>query len=664
MNLSAGRRTWEEAASPAAVRLARRYEQAWRDSDHAGSRPSLQLFLGEAGQESDDPGARLALLRADMSLRWETGEKVTAQWYLDRYPSLGQDTIVALVYEEFCLREEDDERPDPALYLARYPAVSRALERVLQIHDLVGSGTPVTMSPNSTAEGATAAAAAFPEAGQTIGGFFLVEELGRGAFARVFLARERHLADRPVALKVARRGSREPQTLARLQHTHIVPVYSHRVDTATGLNLLCMPYFGRVTLARVLADKEVQSATSGQALSQAVDRLEPAGLPTSPHSSGREALEELSYPQAIAWWGARLAEALQHAHDRGVLHRDIKPSNVLVTADGMPMLLDFNLARERVFEDDAPGGEGTLGGTIDYMPREQLQALAEGDSDEVDCRADIYSLGVVLFEALSGNRPFASPRRGGSMVDLLSRAADERLRRLPRLRDRHPEIPPALETVIARCLEPEPADRYERASQLAADLQAVADDRPLPCTREPWPGRAAAWVRRRRGRLGIAAGILFAASALLAGGLGLRMEQTNLLRQANDQLALGEDALEHGDDSAAKAHFDSATDLSERSMLTPWSYLAKLQDWSQLFGRLKSKVKEAKPASTPDEVHARSLEKSKVAERSGRVKAEAKALFQAADDLRFQLLLDEGSELTQATVELQARGCPVLRPGK
>ena len=94
----------------------------------------------------------------------------------------------------------------------------------------------------------------FPEAGETIGGFYLVEELGRGAFARVFLARERQLADRLVALKVTRKGSREPQALARLQHTHIVPVHSHRVDPATGLHLLCMPYFGRVTLAGVLAE--------------------------------------------------------------------------------------------------------------------------------------------------------------------------------------------------------------------------------------------------------------------------------------------------------------------------------------------------------------------------------------------------------------------------
>ena len=232
MNLSASRRTWEEASSPAAVRLARKYEQEWRDSEPLGSRPDLREFLNHAGSAVDGKGARLAILRTDMALRWDVGEKVGAQWYLDRFSDLGEDTIVALIYEEFCLREEDQEHPDPAEFLARFPQVAVGLGRVLEIHELVGSGTvPTTLSYSSSSNGAaTTSGRAFPEAGETIADFVLVEELGRGAFARVFLAKERELADRPVALKVSRRGSREPQTLARLQHTHIVPVHSHRID--------------------------------------------------------------------------------------------------------------------------------------------------------------------------------------------------------------------------------------------------------------------------------------------------------------------------------------------------------------------------------------------------------------------------------------------------
>ncbi len=653
MNLSVGRRTWEEAVSPAAVLLARKYEQAWRDSDPAGKRPNLHVYLGQADSASDGKGARLALLRADMALRWEIGEKVGAQWYLDRYPELGEDTVVALVYEEFCLREEDDEHPDAAEYLSRYAQVAQPLARVLQIHDLVGSGTPVTIGPNSTADGATAGNAVFPEAGQTIGGFFLVEELGRGAFARVFLARERQLADRPVALKVTRRGSREPQTLARLQHTHIVPVHSHRIDTATGLHLLCMPYFGRVTLARVLTDPLVQTASAGDVLAQALDRLEPAEVPSSARSTGRDALSKRTYSQAFAWWGARLAEALDHAHDRGVLHRDIKPSNVLVTADGMPMLLDFNLAREPVFQDETPGGEPTLGGTIDYMPPEHLKALAEGSSDGVDCRADIYGLGVVLFEGVTGKRPFAAPRRGGSMIDVLIRAADERLGPLPRVRLRHPEIPPAFETVIRRCLEPEPGDRYQRASELAADLQAVADDLPLPHTREPWPSRATAWVRRRVRRIAAMAAILLVIGTLLAGGLELRVERTDEQARAKIEYSLGLEALDRNDYSAAKAHFDAAANLVERSVMTPWSYLAKLRDFRRIWRQAWAKYQTPESIENPEELKSRAGEKSKLAERTGNVHNEADDLARSAEDLRFRLLLDEGTELTRATLEIK-----------
>src|SRR5205085_7868804 len=134
-----------------------------------------------------------------------------------------------------------------------------------------------------------------PEVGQTIAGFRLVEELGRGAFARVYRAEERQLADRPVALKVTRTGSREPQMLARLQHTHIVPVHSYRTDPATGLHLLCMPYLGRVTLAQVLADPALRDARSGADLLAVLDRLAPADGDPAGRPSSRSALARRSY---------------------------------------------------------------------------------------------------------------------------------------------------------------------------------------------------------------------------------------------------------------------------------------------------------------------------------------------------------------------------------
>ena len=326
-------RTWEGAASPAAGGFARRFEAAWKAA-RRGARPEPRDFL------PDDPGQRpaalLAILSSEIGLRWDEGERATVERYRERYPELGPDDLVALAYEEFCLREEAGDAPVPAEYDERFPDLAARLRRVFDIHDLIGSGGSAAFRAAASPE------VAFPESGQTMAGFHLREELGRGAIARVFLAEERQLADRPVALKVSRSGSREPQTLARLQHTHIVPVHSTRVDPATGLHLLCMPYFGRVTLERLLAEPGVKTAATGADVLAALDRLEPhAGLRAP---AARSTFARLPYARALAWWGARMAEALAHAHERGVLHRDINPSNVLVTAVGLPMLLDFILA--------------------------------------------------------------------------------------------------------------------------------------------------------------------------------------------------------------------------------------------------------------------------------------------------------------------------------
>jgi eukaryotic-like serine/threonine-protein kinase len=660
MNLSASRRTWEEASSPAAVRLARKYEQEWRDSGPLGKRPDLREFLNRAGMAVDGTGAQLAILRADMALRWDTGEKVGAQWYLERYHDLGEDTIVALVYEEFCLKEEDQEHPDPAEFLARFSQVAVPLGRVLEIHELVGSGTvPTTLSCSSSTNGVAATSGrSFPEAGETIADFVLVEELGRGAFARVFLAKERELADRPVALKVSRRGSREPQTLARLQHTHIVPVHSHRIDAASGLHLLCMPYFGRITLSRVLADPKVQTGASGAVLADALDRLDLTGELVVGSSAGRMELARRSYSRAIAWWCARLAEALAHAHDRGVLHRDIKPSNVLVTSDGMPMLLDFNLAREPMLEDGTAADTTALGGTIDYMAPEHLKALGEPSSHTVDGRADIYGLGVMLYEAVTGQRPFSSPRRGSSVVEALMRAIDDRLRPLPRLRDRHPEIPPALEAVIRRCLEPLPRDRYQTADLLAADLQAVADDLPLVNTREPWPSRAAGWLRRRRRHLALAAVVLVALTAVAGSVLNFWNEGNKNYNVVESELDKGLYAEEHKDFSAAKIHYDGAAELAGRYSQNAWKHLTQVKNLSDLGNLFNEKRRVLEWPKSLEELKALAWEKSKLAERYERARIDADALFEAADSLRFRLLLGEGKELVKVFEDLQAALAP------
>ena len=158
--------------------------------------------------------------------------------------------------------------------MSRFPLVAEALGRVLDIHELVGSGTTDTaFRLSSDPNGTTSSDAAFPEVGQTIAGFFLVEELGRGSFARVFLARERQLADRPVALKVTRRGSREPQTL-RTSSTLIL-YQCTRIKLTLPVDCICSacPISAVSPWRAILADPDVQVTDQGAALAEALDRL-------------------------------------------------------------------------------------------------------------------------------------------------------------------------------------------------------------------------------------------------------------------------------------------------------------------------------------------------------------------------------------------------------
>src|SRR5262249_25012817 len=157
------------------------------------------------------------------------------------------------------------------------------------------------------------------------------------------------------------------------------------------------PYLGRITLLQILSHPDIGAVRSGADLLALLDRVQGDDVALAEHAASRGALARRTYAQAIAWWGARLAEALQHAHDRPVFQRDVKPSNVLLTGDGLPMLLDFNLAQEPLF-DRSEGAPAAVRGTLAYMAPEQLDALAQGRLHHVDSRTDLYALGVVLFD--------------------------------------------------------------------------------------------------------------------------------------------------------------------------------------------------------------------------------------------------------------------------
>lgn len=362
------------------------------------------------------------------------------------------------------------------------------------------------------------ATAELPEAGTTFLGFQLVRVLGRGAFGRVYLARQSILADRFVALKVSCNLWHESQTLALLQHTNIVPIYS--VHRTGPFQAVCMPYFGSVTLADVLSevvggetlpdsgksfvnnlaarlDSPARHTDGGEAaqtmVEVATDKRESVALPAySPRA--RETLrmlERLTWVETVLWMGIRLADGLAHAHERGVLHRDLKPANILITEDGQPMLLDFNLATR--LESNAEATVAQVGGTLPYMAPEQLEAF--GGKATVDARGDIYSLGVLLFQMLCGKHPF--PLHDGSIFSILPRMVEDRRSGPPELQQLNPAVTPALAAIMQRCLHPDPRQRYARAMELREDLECQLRHLPLRHTPEPsWRERLQKWRKR------------------------------------------------------------------------------------------------------------------------------------------------------------------------
>ena len=304
--------------------------------------------------------------------------------------------------------------------------------------------------------------------GTRIDDFEIISLLGRGAFGAVYLARQISL-ERQVALKITAWQGGEGRKMARLEHENIVQVFSETVfDSRT--RLLCMQYVSGPTLQAVLDElADLPAAGSGQRLLDAVDRLVDRPTAFDPAAMrNRELLAGLDWVETVCWIGARLAEALDYAHSRGVIHRDIKPGNIMLNQYGRPLLVDFNLAFQQL---DAADDDDRVGGTLAYMAPEHLDAFApnaESPKEVIAQAADIYSLGVVLYQVATGSLPFTQMPGGKNKIEVLRATAAQRRKLPPPL---PAELPYALDQVIARCLHPNPAQRFSSARDLSAALE-------------------------------------------------------------------------------------------------------------------------------------------------------------------------------------------------
>ena len=268
-----------------------------------------------------------------------------------------------------------------------------------------------------------------PAAGRVFGNYQILEEISRGSFGVVYRARQKGL-DRIVALKVLLAGphaspemvsrfQREARAAAKLKHPCIVPIYD--IGSEEGHHYFAMEFI------------------EGDPLSLRIAR------------------NAVSIPEALAI-AEHLADAIQVAHSQGVVHRDLKPSNILVDAEGLPHITDFGLAKQ-VDLDTRYTQAGTTLGTPAYMPPEQ----ARGEVDRVDARSDVYSLGAVLYEMLTGRAPFS----GRSLLEVVVAVLNEPVRPP---RQVNPKIHPDVQTIVLKCLEKEPPLRYSSAAELRDDI--------------------------------------------------------------------------------------------------------------------------------------------------------------------------------------------------
>ena len=441
---------------------------------------------------------------AELERQVRAGATCRAEDFLDRVAA-DDDAAVEVIYTEFATRYQLGQSPRADEYLDRFPHWRDRLSRLFEIHHLFAAeaqtwaselgGLPSTM-PNRS--------------GQRLGRYEIVNELGRGAMGIVYSARQAGL-DRTVALKVVpllggetgrdddpgapgvvNRFRNEAKAMASLQHPNIVQVFDVGVDGPIGHLAMELVEGGNLT------DK-----ITGEPLDA----------------------------QWVARLMMRLARAVGYAHQRGVTHRDLKPANILLTAGGEPKIADFGLARCCATD----GGQTTAGGLVgtpSYMAPEQ----AAGEPN-IGPPADIYALGAILYELLTGKPPFS----GASMLETLRRVLESEPTPPRQLRPSEPpgssrrSVPRALETICLKCLEKEPARRYESADALAEDLRRFLAGEPILAIRTGPTRRFWSWCRRKP----IIAGLAAALSASVVVGFALVTWQWRLADQQRDTAERG-----------------------------------------------------------------------------------------------------------------------------
>jgi WD40 repeat protein/tRNA A-37 threonylcarbamoyl transferase component Bud32 len=444
------------------------FERAWL----RGERPALEGYLPA------EPAYRRAVLVelacAELEFRLKAGEPARASDYLGRFPELAEDAeaVRGLARTEFEFRRRAEPELSAGAFLRQFPQCPSDIT----LRDGFGPADPL-----------------LPQ----VPGFEIVTVLGRGGMGVVYKARQPALK-RFVALKMMLPGGpanaeerqrfrREAEAAARLQHPNVVQVFE--VGEAAGVPYAALEFVDGGSLA---------------------DRLRQA--PVKPGEAA--ALVEV------------VSQAVHLAHARGVVHRDLKPANVLLTLAGVPKVADFGLARK--IDEAGQTQTGAVLGTPSYMAPEQ----AAGRGHAAGPAADIYSLGAILYECLTGRPPF----KAATALETLQQVQTQEP---PSVRALQPGCPRDLETICLKCLRKEPGQRYASARELAEDLRHFQAGEPIRARPTGAATKLVKWVRRRPTVAVLVAVSSAAVLALLVGGFvyNYRLQRAYLLVEETQEEA-------------------------------------------------------------------------------------------------------------------------------
>jgi tetratricopeptide (TPR) repeat protein/tRNA A-37 threonylcarbamoyl transferase component Bud32 len=399
--------------------------------ESSDGRNTLDTSRARADPMPECDGPLLTLLLKCQRRAWRQGEPTPVETYLAQYPTVRSDTqaVLDLIYHEIVLREEAGDSAPLEEYLRRFPELASELRLQFELEQAIQS-TPTLQAENDPTVFGGGSSRPAPTSIPSVPGYEIFGELGRGGMGVVYKARQMRL-NRIVALKMILAGNHaspeaglrflaEAESVARMHHPHVVQIFAF--GECDGCPYFEMEYVAGGCLA---------------------DRLD--GTPRPPRDAAR--LVEI------------LARAIHEAHRLGIVHRDLKPANILLTADGIPKIGDFGLAKCLDIETGLTRTQSIVG-SPSYMAPEQ----AGQSTTPIGPAADVYSLGAILYELLTGRPPF----QAATVLETLEQVRSDEPIAPSRLR---PKLPRDLVTICLKCLEKEPARRYASSIELADDLR-------------------------------------------------------------------------------------------------------------------------------------------------------------------------------------------------